>query len=63
MKKLSTYPWRRIYVAAILETNEAEVAGRIYEAIAAMDQRRLQPLSIDDDESRALANADVGFKA
>jgi hypothetical protein len=62
MKRLSTYPWQVAYVSAILETDDAKIIDRIYEAIAAIEQRRLDPSTIGDDESRALSNVDTGIQ-
>jgi hypothetical protein len=49
-------------VSAILETDDAKIIDRIYEAIAAIEQRRLDPSTIGDDESRALSNVDTGIQ-
>jgi hypothetical protein len=62
MKRLTTYPWRSIYVSAILETDVNRITGRIYDAIGAMEHRSLEPSTIDDDESRALAHAEIGIQ-
>ena len=34
------YPWHAAYQAAILETDDAAISLRIYEALAAVEQRR-----------------------
>jgi len=36
---------------------------RIYEAISALEQRRLSPVERSSDEDRALKNAEAGIKA
>ena len=53
------YLWHPAYVAAILETDESCIAARVYEALAAIEQRHLVPL--DEDEERALRNARLGL--
>jgi hypothetical protein len=63
MKKLSTYRWRVAYVSAILEIDETKITERIYKAIAAIEQRRLSPWKIDDNEEHALDAADAGIQA
>jgi hypothetical protein len=40
-----TYPWQTPYVSAILETDEDQMRGLLYEAIAAIEQRRLSPVA------------------
>ncbi len=37
------YGWQSVCVRAILETDDLLITGRIYEAIAAIEQRRLSP--------------------
>jgi hypothetical protein len=63
MKKLSMYPWRMAYVSAILEIDDAQITERIYEAIAAIELRRLSPWKIDDDERQSLDAAEAGIQA
>ena len=63
MNKLSKYPWRAAYVSAILEVDDAQITERIYEAIAAIELRRLSPWKINDDEKHALDAADEGIQA
>jgi hypothetical protein len=40
----ATYLWQTGYLAAVLETDDAAMPTRIYEAIAAIEQRRLSPI-------------------
>lgn len=55
------YPWHPAYQAAILETDDAAISLRIYEALAAIEQRRLSYLEIDAEEERALEDAERGL--
>jgi hypothetical protein len=58
----SNYLWRECYLHAILETNPDLKFVKIYEAIAAIEQRRLRPVETDE-ECRELASADEGVQA
>ena len=57
------YPWQAAYQAAILETDDAALSLRIYEALAAIEQRRLSELETDSEEGRALEAAERGLWA
>jgi len=58
------YGWQSVYAKAILETDDLLITGRIYEVIAAIEQRRRQgPVESNSDEDRALNNAEIGIKA
>jgi hypothetical protein len=57
------YGWQSVYAKAILETDDLLIAGRIYEAIAAIEQRRQGPVESNSDEDCALNNAEIGIKA
>jgi hypothetical protein len=57
------YSWQVTYQAAILETDDAAISLRIYEALAAIEQRRLSFLEIDSEEERALEDAEQGLLA
>ena len=46
-----------------METDDLLINERIYEAITALEQRRLSPVESSSDEGRALNDADVGIKA
>jgi len=59
-KKPNIYPWQVEYVSAVLETDGTEMRSRIYAAIAAIEQRRLSPVS--RDENRALTEAEAGLQ-
>jgi hypothetical protein len=56
------YGWQSIYVRAILETDNSLITGRIYEALSAIEQRRLSPVERDSDEDCALDDAEVRIK-
>jgi hypothetical protein len=51
------YPWQVAYLPAVVETNPASAALKIYEAQSACERRRLYP--IDEEEERALAAAEA----
>jgi hypothetical protein len=57
------YSWQAAYQAAVLETDDAAMSLRIYEALAAIEQRRLSYLEIDEEENRALERAEQGLLA
>jgi hypothetical protein len=57
------YPWQAAYQAAVLETNDSAMSLRIYEALAAIEQRRLSYLDIGEEENRALERAEQGLLA
>lgn len=59
---MEKYPWYAAYRAAIFETDNADVSLRIYEALAAIEQRRLSYLEIDDQEAQALETAEQGLR-
>jgi hypothetical protein len=54
------YSWELPYVLAILQTDEEVMHNALYEAIAAMEQRRLTP--INAAEEIALAGAEAGLQ-
>jgi hypothetical protein len=55
-----TYPWQTACVFAILETDEVKMRRRLYEAIAAIEQRRLS--QVNSDEELALTDAEAGLQ-
>ena len=57
------YTWQAAYRAAISETDNAAIPLRIYEALAAFEQRRLSDLEPGSDEERALEDAERGLLA
>jgi hypothetical protein len=61
--KMNSYSWEESYLAAVRETDKSLMEGRIYEALAAIEQRWLSPVEPGSDEDRALKNAEAGVKA
>ena len=57
------YSWQSVYVQALLETDDSLMTERIYEAISALEQRRLNPVESNSDEDCALNKAEAGIKA
>jgi hypothetical protein len=54
------YSWQIPYVVAILETDDTQRCRQVYEAMAAIDQRRKDP--VNGDEGLALAEAETGLQ-
>jgi hypothetical protein len=54
------YPWQAAYQAAVCETDDSLMDGRILEARAALEQRLLSP--IEGDEYRAVENAEKALE-
>jgi hypothetical protein len=50
----TNYLWHAAYWAAVRETDELLMPGRILEALAAIDQRLLSPIEFKCDEDRAI---------
>jgi hypothetical protein len=59
----ATYLWQTVYLAAVLETDNAAMPTRIYEALAAIEQRLLSPIEEDGAEYRTLEDAQIGLLA
>ena len=57
----ATYSWQTVYLAAVLETDDAAMPTRIYEALAAIEQRRVSPIEAGGIEDRALDDAQRGL--
>jgi hypothetical protein len=58
----TNYWWHAAYWAAVRETDESLMSGRILEALAAIDQRLLAPIEFDCDEDRAIKYAERALK-
>jgi hypothetical protein len=58
----TTYDWQQPYTAAIWETDNLLMEGRIGEAQSAIEKRRLSPVQVGSDEDRALTEADTGIQ-
>ena len=52
-----TYPWQAAFHAVILETDPAAMPLRVFDALSAIEERRLRPVDPGSDEERALENA------
>jgi hypothetical protein len=63
MTNPETYDWQSVCLRAFLETDTSLITGRIYEALFAIEQRRLSPVERDSDEDCALNDAEVRIKA
>jgi hypothetical protein len=61
MNQPRTYLWLPAYLSAVLETDNALMPSRIYEALAAIGQRLLSP--IEADEYKEIENAQRGLLA
>jgi hypothetical protein len=59
MNQPRTYLWLPAYLSAVLETDNALMPTRIYEALAAIEQRLLSP--IEADEYKEIENAQRGL--
>jgi hypothetical protein len=57
------YLWQNAYNAAILQTDDGLMTNGIYEALAAIQQRRLSPIEPDSEEHRGLTAADSGLQS
>ena len=60
MRNPPNYPWQMTYVFAILETDENKMRSRLYDAIDAIERRRLSP--VNGDEELALTDAEAGIQ-
>ncbi len=58
-----TYDWQQPYPAAIWETDNLLMEGRISEALSAVEERRLSRGQVARDEGNALAEADAGIQS
>ena len=61
MNQPRTYLWLPAYTSAVLETDDALMPTRIYEALAAIEQRLLSPIETDSIEYRGIENAQRGL--
>jgi hypothetical protein len=56
----TNYLWQAAYMAAVYETDDSLMDGRILEARAALEQRLLSP--IEGEEYRAVENAEKALE-
>jgi hypothetical protein len=54
--------WEEPYIAAIYETDDANMAGRILEATSAIEQRLLSPVEPGSEEDRAIKMLKAGLR-
>ena len=57
------YLWQNAYMAAVCGTDNGLMMIRIYEALAAIEQRRLTPVEPGSEEERALEAAETGLRS
>ena len=57
MSKPNVYLWQDVYMSAVLETDDALMPTRIYEALAAIEQRLLNSIEPGCAEHRAIEDA------
>jgi hypothetical protein len=58
----NTYLWYPAYFAAVCETNDELMPGRVLEALAAIEQRLLAPIEPGSDELGAIYDAQNGLQ-
>ena len=63
MEDTTTYAWHSAYLAAVLETDQARMPERIYEAQKALQERLDNPVEIPTPELTAIKNARQGLDA
>jgi hypothetical protein len=61
MSNPETYSWQQAYLAAVLETDSDLMPSRIYQALAAIEQRLLNPM--ETVEQRTIEDAQTGLLA
>jgi len=57
MNNSITYSWQEAYQCAVLETNPAQMAQRIDDALRAIEQRVGSTVRIDNTENEAIESA------
>jgi hypothetical protein len=62
-KPETTYDWQQPYTAAIWETDNRLIKGRVDEALSTVERRRLGPVEADSEEDRALTAAEAGLRS
>ncbi len=58
----TNYLWQAAYMAAVYETDDSLMQGRIFEALAALEQRLLSPIEAHSEEYRAIKNAQAALE-
>jgi hypothetical protein len=57
----SIYSWQLAYFAAVCETDDSLLMGRILEARSAIEQRLLSPIDMEGEEYKGIKNAERGL--
>jgi hypothetical protein len=52
------YLWQDDYIAALAETDPVRQLQRVYQAIVAIEQRRLSPVESGSEENQAIERAE-----
>ncbi len=55
------FPWHKVYLAALSETDPAPLAFRISEAMSALEQRQLSPLA-KKEEMAVMRQAQIAMR-
>jgi hypothetical protein len=61
-KDRAVYSWQDYYIAALAETDPAKLRRRVYEAVAAIEQRRLSPVDPGSEEYDAIERAEKALE-
>ncbi len=61
MIAVANFPWHKAYLAALSETDPTPLSLRISEAMSALEQRELSPLS-KKDEKLVLRQAQIAMR-
>ena len=56
------YSWQDDYLATIAETDPIKLRRRLYEAVAAIEQRRLSPIDPGTEEHQAIERAERALR-
>ena len=61
MIAVANFPWHKTYMAALSETDPSPLSIRISEAMSALEQRQLSPLS-KKEEKAVLRQAQIAIR-
>jgi hypothetical protein len=61
MIAVANFPWHKTYMAALSETDPSPLSFRISEAMSALEQRQLSPLS-KKEEKAVLRQAQIAIR-
>jgi hypothetical protein len=59
---MKMYSWQDYYIAVLAETDAKEQCRLVYQAVAAIEQRRLSPVEPDSREHDALRRAEKALR-